>query len=221
MSVSAQLMSSTSTSRPARTGRRAAPAMRRCIASGEVRPREELIRFVGGPDGMVVPDLAGRLPGRGFWLSPERDVMAKACTRNLFARAAKAPLRVPDDLMESVDDLLARRCLELIGLAKRSGEAVSGYQKVASWLAAGRAAILLAALDAAADNRRKLLTSARAQDPSVPVVELFTAKELGRALGYDARTQVAVAPGGFAARLAGDLARLASLRDRPQQTHRG
>ena len=216
MSVSAQLMSSTSTSRPARTARRT-PALRRCIASGEVRPQEELIRFVGAPDGTVVPDLDGRLPGRGLWLSPERDAMAKACARNLFARAAKAPLRVPDDLMESVDGLLARRCLELIGLAKRSGEAVSGYEKVTSWLAAGRAAVLLAALDAAAENRRKLLASARAQDPSVPVVELFTAKELGRALGHDARTQVAVAPGGFAARLTRELARLSGLRDRPQQ----
>jgi predicted RNA-binding protein YlxR (DUF448 family) len=216
MAVSAQL-SSGPTARPTGRAARHATGLRRCVASGELRPREELIRFVGGPDGMVVPDLDARLPGRGVWLSPRREVMVKACARNLFARAAKAPLRVPDDLLERVDGLLVRRCLDLIGLAKRAGEAVSGYEKVASLLASGRAAMLLAAVDAAAEGRRKLRALARAESPGVPVVELFTAEELGRALGHDARVHVAVASDGFAVRLAKDIARLASLRGGSRQ----
>jgi predicted RNA-binding protein YlxR (DUF448 family)/ribosomal protein L30E len=196
-------------------------AARRCIASGEVHPKEELIRFIGAPDGTVVPDLAGRLPGRGLWLSPRRDVVAKACARNLFARAAKTSLRVPDDLVERVDRLLARRCLELVGLAKRSGAVVSGHEQVASWLATGRAAMLLAAVDAAEEGRRKLRALAHAQGSGVPIVELFTAEELGRALGHDARVHVAVAPGGFAVRLAKEVARLASLRGQPLEEDHG
>ena len=212
MAVSARL-SSGPTERPT-TG------LRRCVASGELRPREALIRFVGGPDGMVVPDLAARLPGRGVWLSPRRELIVKACARNLFARAAKAPLRVPDDLVERVEGLLARRCLELLGLAKRAGEAVSGYELVASLLASGRAVMLLAAVDAAVEGRRKLHALARAEGRDVPVVELFTAEELGRALGHDARVHVAVASGGIAVRLAKDIARLASLRgDARQEGH--
>ena len=128
-------------------------SVRRCIATGELRPKAELIRFVADPSGTVVPDLAGRLPGRGLWLSPRREHLERACARNLFAKAAKAPLRVPDDLPTRVEGLLSRRCLELIGLAKRAGQAVSGFQRVASLLASGGVAVLLAAVDTAADGR--------------------------------------------------------------------
>ncbi|MCH8997132.1 MAG: RNA-binding protein [Proteobacteria bacterium] len=202
---------------------RRAPArpLRRCIASGEMRPKEALIRFVAAPDGTVVPDLAERLPGRGLWLSPQRDVMARACARNLFARAAKRSLRVPDDLVDSVERMLTRRCLDLVGLAKRSGQAVSGYQRVAASLATGRAAVLLAAVDAAEEGRRKLRALARARGLGTAVVELFTAEELGRAMGHDARVHVAVAPGGVAARLAKEIARLESLRGQAPEEGEG
>ena len=221
MAVSAQPMPSTttratSTRADARASRRTR-GVRRCIASGEMRPKEELIRFVAAPDGTVVPDLAERLPGRGLWLSPRRDAMAKACARNLFARAAKASLRVPDDLVDSVEHMLTRRCLDLVGFAKRSGAAVSGYEKVAASLATGRAAMLLAAVDGAEDGRRKLRALARARGLGVAVVELFTAEELGRAMGHDARVHVAIAPGGVAARLAKEIVRLESLRGPPRQ----
>jgi hypothetical protein len=177
-----------------------------------VRPKVELIRFVAGPDGTVVPDLAGRLPGRGLWLSPRRDYLERACARNLFARAAKAPLSVPADLPARVEKLLSRRCLELIGLAKRAGQAVSGFERVTSRLASGGVAMLLAAVDTAEDGRRKLRAAARAQDSAPQVVEMFTAEELGRALGQAARAHVAIAPGGFAERLAVEAARLSGLR---------
>ncbi len=190
----------------------ATTSVRRCIASGELRPKAELIRFVADPGGTVVPDLAGRLPGRGLWLSPRREHLERACARNLFARAAKAPLRVPEDLPARVEKLLSRRCLELLGLAKRAGQAVSGYERVTSLLASGGAAVLLAAVDTAEDGRRKLRAAARAQDPAPQIVEMFTAEELGRALGQVARAHVAIAPGGFAERLAMEIARLSGLR---------
>ena len=197
---------------PGARERGATTSVRRCIASGELRPKAELIRFVADPEGTVVPDLAGRLPGRGLWLSPRREHLERACARNLFARAAKAPLRVPEDLPARVEKLLSRRCLELIGLAKRAGQAVSGYQRVASLLASGGVAVLLAAVDTAEDGRRKLRAAARTQNPAPRVVEVFTAEELGRALGQAARAHVAIAPGSFAARLAMEAARLSGLR---------
>lgn len=188
---------------------------RRCIASGQVRPKEELLRFVAGPDGRIVPDLSGRLPGRGLWLTPRRDMMEKACERNLFAKAARASVQVPDDLIGQVDRLLARRCLELLGLARRAGAAVAGYEKVASWLAAGKAGVLFQAIDAAEGGRRKLRALARAAGPHVPVIELFTVEELGRALGRGAAVHVAVAPAGIGARLTRETARLSAVRGAP------
>ncbi len=198
-----------------RSRARATRPERRCIASGQVRPKEELLRFVAGPDGWIVPDLSGRLPGRGLWLTPRRDMMKKACERNLFAKAAKAPVRVPDDLIGQVDRLMASRCLELLGLARRAGAAVAGYEKAASWLAAGKAGALFQAVDAAEGGRRKLRALARAAGPHVPVVELFTAEELGRALGRGAAVHVAVAPAGILARLTRETARLSALRGGP------
>ena len=147
MSVSTQQIGDSRTLSPggrsAGRVKRQTTTLRRCIASGALRPKAELIRFVAGPDGTVVPDLAERLPGRGLWLSPQREEFDRACKRNLFAKAAKAGLRVPGDLAERVEGLLTRRCLETIGLAKRSGQAVSGYEKVAASLASGGVAVRL------------------------------------------------------------------------------
>lgn len=189
------------------------PPLRRCIATGESQPRDALLRFVVGPDGTLVPDLSGRLPGRGLWLSPRRDIIARACRRNLFARAAKGPVRVPEDLLERVEGQLRRRCLEQLGLAKRAGQAVCGHDKVAAWLAADTAALLIQAEDAADGGRRKLRDRARRRN--VAAVEAFDAETLGRALGREACMHVALAPGRLATAIAADLTRLAAVRGRP------
>ena len=187
-------------------------AWRRCIATGEVRPKSDLIRFVAAPDGTVVPDLAERLPGRGMWLSPRPDVIKAACARNAFAKAAKAPLSVPEDLGEQVERLLIRRCIESLGLARRAGAAVGGFEKVASWVADGRAGLLLQAADAAEDGRRKLRAVARARDPEVPVIEVFSAQELNQAFGERTFAHVAVQSGRLADRICKEAARLGAWR---------
>ena len=184
---------------------------RRCIASGEVRPKDELLRFVVDPDGTLVPDPAGRLPGRGLWLSPRRDMLEKACARNLFAKAAKASVRLPDDLPGRTEEALRRRFLELLGLANRAGQTIAGFQKVRSRLASGEVALLVHAVDAAEDGRRKIVALADARRPGLPKVALFTAAELGRAVGRDAVVHVVVLPGGLAERLIAEARRLAGL----------
>ncbi len=100
--------------------------LRRCIVSGALRPKEEMIRFVIGPRCDLVADLEGRLPGRGFWLSAERDMINTACSKKAFARAAGTPITTPPDLSDRVERLLARRCLDLVGLACRAGQVVAG-----------------------------------------------------------------------------------------------
>ncbi len=184
---------------------------RRCIASGEVRAKHELLRFVVDPDGGLVPDPAGRLPGRGLWLSPRRDMLEKACARNLFAKAARASIRLPDDLLGRTEGALRRRFLELLGLANRAGQTVAGFQKVRDRLAAGEAALLVHAVDAAENGRRKVVGLARARQPDLSIVTLFTAAELGRAVGRDNVVHLLVLPGGLAERLEAEAHRLAGL----------
>jgi uncharacterized protein len=181
---------------------------RRCLVTRQVLPRERLLRFVVDPEGCVRPDPDARLPGRGMWLSAERNVVNKAVARNLFARAARAPARVEVDLAEQIERLLARRALDTLGLARRAGQVAVGFEQVRLSLRAGTAAVLVTATDAAADGRRKL----RGLAPQLPLITAFTSTELGAALGRESLMHVAVAPGGLAQRLLRDVERLAGFR---------
>ncbi|GAA0601256.1 RNA-binding protein [Caenispirillum bisanense] len=156
---------------------------RRCIVSGTVLPKDALMRFVVAPDGTVVPDLENALPGRGLWLSPRRDMIETAVTKRAFARAARRKVDVPPDLADRIDLLMRRKFLNLLGLARRSGAVTAGFDKVRALLKDQRqgAAVLLEASDGAEDGRGKI----RALAPGLPVIDLFTAAELGGALGRD------------------------------------
>ena len=111
---------------------------RRCIVSGEVQPKAGLIRFVLSPDGLILPDLACKLPGRGIWVTADRAMITKAAEKGLFARAAKAPAKTPEGLADLVEAGQAKRVVELISLARKSGRCVAGFEKVKGWLADGK-----------------------------------------------------------------------------------
>lgn len=182
--------------------------LRRCIATRAVLPKERLLRFVLSPEGVLVPDLAERLPGRGLWLQARRDVVETALKAGSFAKAARRPVQPPKDLADQLEAMLERRCLDVLGLARRAGKLVAGFEKTASWLRDGRAGVLVEALDAAAGGRSKLGGRADA----LPVVELLSAEALGHALGRDHAVHVALAPGAFARRFLVEALRLAGFR---------
>ncbi|HKY96084.1 MAG TPA: RNA-binding protein [Kiloniellales bacterium] len=186
--------------------------LRRCLASGEVLPKAELLRFVVDPSGTLVPDVAGRLPGRGLWLKPERAMIERAVTRRLFAKAAKAPVRVPEDLIDRLQSLERRRLFDLLGLAKRASLVVAGFEKVRAALQEGRAALLFEASDGAADGRDKLLQLAGHVLPDLRTARVFSAEELGRAVGREPIVHLALLPGGVTERLDQALTRLDAMR---------
>lgn len=181
---------------------------RRCIATRESQPRERLVRFVVDPNGKLVADLAGRLPGRGLWLSAERGAIRGAVAKGLFAKAARGRVEVAADLADQVELMLVRRCQDVIGLARRAGSVVAGFDQVADELRRHRAALLVAASDGAADGRRKL----RALAGDLPIIELLDRQELGEAIGRDEVVHLALLPGGLAKRLLVEAARLAGFR---------
>lgn len=180
---------------------------RRCIVSGIVLPKDELLRFVAGPDGVIVPDLNERLPGRGMWLRPDRDLIETACAKGLFSRAAGTQVSAADDLPDQLADRLRQRCLDAIGMARRAGQMVSGYEKVRSALKSGKTGVLLGASDGALGDKQDLQRSAA----SVPVVELFTATELGAATGRDRTVHGAIETGKLSASFLRDADRLAGV----------
>lgn len=178
----------------------------------ESLPKAELVRFVVAPDGTVLPDVAARLPGRGMWLSARADVIDSPRARGALARAGKAAgvagaIRVPDDLAGQTRAALAARIADLVGLARRAGQAVAGHARVTEWIASGRVGLLVQAADGAAAGRGKMARQA----PGAMVVAPLEAAELGRMFGRDHAVHVAIAPGRLAGLIAEDCRRLAGM----------
>jgi hypothetical protein len=189
---------------------------RRCIATGEVRPDRALVRFVVGPDGDVVPDISAKLPGRGMWVSANRAALKKAMAKNDFAKAAKASVTVPPDLDQRVELLLASRMQSDLGMARRAGQLVFGFDNVLRALDEKvPPRVLIEAQDGAADGRRKLSGSAYARGLSAETIDCLSRAELSLALGRENVIHAAVKPGPLAERLIVDSARLLGFRARP------
>lgn len=164
---------------------------RTCIATGETGAPERMIRFVVGPEGDVVPDLARRLPGRGLWVKAERSAVERAVAKNLFARAARASIKPAGDLAERVDRLLLERALADLGRARRAGRAVAGFVKVEQMVGQRRAGLLVVADEADGDGLGKLKAASRAN--GLPIARLGNAAALGGIFGREQAVYVAVA----------------------------
>ena len=185
---------------------------RRDLVTHQVMDESRLIRFVAAPDGAVAPDLARKLPGRGLWVAADRASVEAAVKKNLFARAAKAPLKPAADLADRVERLLARRCLEQLGLARREGVLISGFEKAAAAIRSGKAAWIVEASDGSADGRGKLLALARHRSPPPKVCGAFTADDLSLALGLENAIHAVLLSGGRADRWTDEVGRLAGFR---------
>jgi predicted RNA-binding protein YlxR (DUF448 family) len=171
-------------------------------------PKDRLLRFVVGPKGDLVPDLDEKLPGRGLWLSGERNMVNTACAKGLFARAARLEVRLPEDLADYIECLMVRRCLDLIGLARRAGEVVFGFEKTKARLRQGHCGVLLQARDGSADGQGKIKVLAE----GVAIVDVFDAKEIGQALGRDNAVHGVIDRGRLASRLIKASGRLMAFR---------
>ncbi len=198
----------------------AAAPVRRCIVTGEHAPRGRLLRFVVSPEGVLTPDVAARLPGRGAWISPDAAILGQAIKRKLFARAFHGPVTAPDDLGARVEALLARRLIDGLGLARRAGKAVCGAEKVEAqigqWARAGRGGLLVLARDAGADARRRW----GSPPAGVTRIEALDGDEIGQAFGRSRAAQAVVDRGALMDRLVDDAYRLSGFRPKAAAVER-
>ena len=181
---------------------------RKCVATGEVQPKHGLVRFVAGPDGQVVPDILGKLPGRGTYVAADRAAMDKAVAKKLFARGLKQPVTVPEGLVDEVERQLVRRVIDLISMARKSGHAVAGYEKVKDWLDREDAETLIQAVDGSGRGKSKLSTPHFGN-----YIGWLTADELGAAFGRQTVIHAALASGGLGQRVVEEAQRLRGLRE--------
>jgi hypothetical protein len=169
----------------------------------------------------VAPDLARKLPGRGLWVAADRASVETAARKGLFARAAKTALTAPPDLADSVEQLLTRRLLAGLGLARKAAELTSGFEKVAAAVAAGKAAFLIEATDGSPDGRRKLRAACRRSPRPPRLIGLFAGGELSLALGAENVIHTAFLAGRGADRWTNDVERLSGFRPLFPESWRG
>lgn len=181
---------------------------RRCIATGELCDPARMIRFVVGPEGQAVPDVSGKLPGRGMWVSADKEALQTAIKKKAFSRSAKEQVTIPDDLLAQTETLLAKRLVNLISLARKAGQAVTGYEKVKGLLETDRAKLLVQASDGSERGKSKL--------HSPPGKDVFigclTAQELGLAFGRESVIHGALTPGGLSKQVQAEGIRLKGVR---------
>jgi predicted RNA-binding protein YlxR (DUF448 family) len=180
--------------------------LRRCLVTRDSLPKEAMIRFVLDPERVVVPDLAGKLPGRGMWLSAKADVLERAVKRGAFSRAARGTVQLPPDLHARIEDGLKRRLRDLVGFARRSGQAICGREAVREWMQSGKAGLLVEASDGSPNERARLVGGR-----GLPVVAPLSADMLGGVFGRDHAVHVAIARGRLADAIVVESARLVGI----------
>lgn len=199
---------------------------RRCIVTMERRPQGEMIRFVLSPDREVTPDLAARLPGRGAWVTANRETVELAQKKGAFPRAFKSQVKVAPDIAAQTELLLAKRILDQLGLVKRAGNLILGFEQVREEVRAAEPACLITASDGSEDQRGKVLGLVKGlYGPDLddagkpvgnrdlpPVIDCFSADELGMALGRERVIHACLKSGRIAHAWMGELARLSGFR---------
>ncbi|MDR6664906.1 RNA-binding protein [Rhizobium sp. 1399] len=174
---------------------------RMCIATRESGSPDELIRFVAAPDGTVVPDLKRTLPGRGCWVKIDRSLVERAVAKKLFARALKADVKAADDLAERVERLFLQQLLQMMNMARKAGQLVTGSAKVDAAIRSGAALAVFHSTDAAADGVRKIDQARKAwhlgmeTEEEIPSFRLFSESEMEGVMGQNAFIHAAVLAG--------------------------
>lgn len=190
--------------------------LRLCAVSRAQKPPEELIRFVLGPDGVVAPDLARRLPGRGVWVDATRESVATAVRRQVFARSLKQAVSLPDDLPALIERLMLRRLGEAVSMANKAGLLTAGFSKVDELIAGGRAFVLMHAADGAQDGKAKLDRKFKAllgpERAAEATVGEMTGPELDLAIGRSNVVHAAASEGGASQRILQEALRLRRYR---------
>jgi uncharacterized protein len=158
-----------------------------CVVTREVRPVDELLRFVAAPDGSVVPDLKRNLPGRGLWITATRDTLADAVKRKSFAKGFKQDIRAGTELIAQTDGLLERSALDALAIAGKAGQVAAGFMKVEAAITRSQLLALLHGKDAAEDGVRKVNAALHRrfadEETDIVVISDFTSQQLDLALG--------------------------------------
>lgn len=187
--------------------------LRRCVASGERRAPAAMLRFVLDPAGALTADLKGILPGRGVWVSSNAQALAKAIAAG-FSKGFRQNIKAPAGFAGSVEQALAKRLCDILGLAKRAGLVTLGFTKIMELFESGAKAVSILSLanDGGPADRHKMLERAMRLAEAPRVFGLLSGEEMSLAFGRENVVHAAVGQGGLAERIEIEALRLSGFR---------
>ena len=191
--------------------------VRQCAVTREKLPQDAMVRFALSPDNVVTPDISGKLPGRGVWVHSDRETLETAVKKGAFARGFKQQVIVPEGLSGTVETLLLQRLTGLLGMGKKAGDIVLGFDQVRDALQKKRPGLLLEAADGAEDGRSKVYFLAKALYSNVKMAGALSSEELGVAFGRERVIHGLVRKGPIAKATELAYQRLAGFRARPER----
>lgn len=192
--------------------------IRQCAVTRERLPQAQLLRFACGPDRIVVPDVRAKLPGRGVWIQPRREYLNDAIKRGVFQRAFEGNVDGLNELPDLTEARLLDACQNRLGMAKRAGEVILGFDQVRAELRKRRPGLLIEAADGSEDGRNKVFALAKAAYDEFQVAGALNSEELGVAFGRTGVIHALLKRGPFALNMQLDYARLTGFRAAPEET---
>lgn len=161
---------------------------RKCVATGKVKPKAELLRFVKTPDSRLVPDFNKKIPGRGLYVSNSRRALQHALSKNLFIKSIHLHLKIQEGFVDMVEHLLYQKGLDALNLARKAGVLVTGFEKVKEKIVKNKVAFLIEASDAGQDGAEKMASAAK----DLEILKVYQTNDLDVALNKVNTVHVAV-----------------------------
>lgn len=169
---------------------------RKCVISGKILPKDELLRFVLLKDGTVVPDFNKKLDGHGFYLSNSKKLLSELAAKpNPLNKILHTKTIINADLPQIVEKILHKRGLDALNLARKAGNLVLGFEKVKDTVAKGKVAFVIEAVDAGDDGKQKITAMTKDLD----AFALYDVADLSRALNRENTVYLAIKTGPMSA----------------------
>lgn len=196
-------------SRGGRAKKNTRESQRRCVVDGLSYPKSALIRFCADPNGMVVPDIYTKLPGRGFWVRANFESLENFVKKpELAKRALKSNVFFPSDFFNIIESLLIKDVLSLISLARKTGRAIAGFEMTQKALVSQNVSAIIQAMDGSRREKSRL----KIYDNNIDVIICLTGEEIGLAFGRKNVIHSALLSGGLTKRIVEKTKRLANIR---------
>lgn len=135
---------------------------RKCIVTGKILPKAELLRFVVLSDGQMLPDFNKKIGGKGIYLSNSKTLLTGlTLKKNPLNKILHTNVIIDSELPNMVERILSKKCLDAVNLARKAGDLILGFEKVKDIIAKGKAAFVIEATDAGEHGMQKIAAMAK------------------------------------------------------------